>query len=190
MRIHAALTTDISPKDLQQLIVSMRHLDKTLGTLDRATTEAIIKRVHKPDDLFVNLSPEAIEEVLSKTKAVVARNKLPKTRRKMTDSWFKGMKKDGARKKRKSPSNKHRGYCQPYSFGCYFFPIEYPCVEFDCEPVPEVYQPVEEGYPPQSDLYPNFVPEYHPVDSLEPSVRHSILKYMPNIPPELADALF
>ncbi|VDN97652.1 unnamed protein product [Rodentolepis nana] len=182
-KIHAALATDISSKDLQQLIVSMRHLDETLGTLNRTTTEAIIKRVHKPDDLFINLSPETIEEVLSKTKAVVAR-KLPKTKRKMTDSWLKEIEKDGVRK------NKRRGYRQPYSFGCHFFPIEYPCVEFDCEPVPEVYQPFEEGYPPQSDLYPKYVPEYHPVDSLEPSVRHSILKYMPNIPPELADALF
>ncbi|VDL60553.1 unnamed protein product [Hymenolepis diminuta] len=186
-QIQAALETDISPKDLQKIIASMEHLDETLRTLDPTTIEAIAERSHNPDKLFLKLSPETIEEILAKTRSVVAQ-KLPRTKRKMIDSWFDDIDNDNHKQKRQFPENE--GYYHPYSFGYYFCPFEYPCEEFGCEPVPEVYQPFGDGHFPGSEFDQYYYPEYHPVDSLEPSVRHSILKYMPNIPGELADALF
>ncbi|KAM3177228.1 hypothetical protein ACTXT7_004989 [Hymenolepis weldensis] len=165
----------------------MEHLDETLRTLDPTIIETIVERLHKPDKLFLKLSPETIEEILGKTRSVVAR-KLPKTKRKMIDSWFDDIDNGIHKKKRKVPEN--GGYYNPYSFDYYFFPFEYPCEAFGCESVPDIYQPFEDGHFPGSGFDQYYDSEYHPVDILEPSVRHSILKYMPNIPGELADALF
>ncbi|KAM3172810.1 hypothetical protein ACTXT7_013769 [Hymenolepis weldensis] len=63
-QIHAALETDISPKDLQNIIALVKYLIENLRTLDPTTIEMIIERLQNPNKQFFKLSLEIIEEIL------------------------------------------------------------------------------------------------------------------------------
>lgn len=193
-KINAALETEISPKDFQSMIASMKNLEETLVTLNPKTMKRVIARISDPDELLCKLDSELLEEIFSQMPSVHAK-RLKRSWQKLADCWFKDLedvdyeflKEENEYPFESEPEDDPQDNVHPHPV-IYFY-----CVEQyggPCAPMwygAEQFDPIQYG-----DLhFQQFKGQGNPlVDYLSPSVRHTILKYMPNIPDDLADSLF
>ncbi|KAM7543122.1 hypothetical protein Aperf_G00000000840 [Anoplocephala perfoliata] len=203
-KINAALETEMSPKDLQTMIATMQHLDETLVTLKPTTLEEVISRLPNPDKLFHTLTPETLEIIFSRLPSAINKQ-INLSRQKLADSWSEDKKNHDYKEEPEYPfsdvqkPNEHHIPNQYYLSGN-MYPYAPPNIfgeqHYGFQGVPggqmagQFFHQQTPGffYPSQSYQYQH--QGYHLVDNLSPSVRHTILKYMPNIPDDLADALF